>query len=287
VGDNMVQHRGIKIISNIMEYLYVLIGSTIIAVSFNVFLRPNEIASGGISGLSIITEAVFNWDPAFVQWSINIPLFFVGTLLLGKQFGVKTFIGTIYLPLVIFLTKDLDAATNEPLLGALFGGIGVGLGLGVVFRGRASTGGTDLIAQILHKYTPISLGVCVALIDGIIVLSAATVFNIEQGLYALIGLFVTSKTIDLVQVGVPHSKMALIITTKEKEVSDGILKDIDRGLTKLSGFGGYTSEKKLILMTVVETSELVQLKQLVKEHDPNAFIILMDATEVLGQGFKI
>ncbi|MDF2947673.1 MAG: hypothetical protein K0S51_2352 [Bacillales bacterium] len=283
----MVQHRGIKIISNIMEYLYVLIGSTIIAVSFNVFLRPNEIASGGISGLSIITEAVFNWDPAFVQWSINIPLFFVGTLLLGKQFGVKTFIGTIYLPLVIFLTKDLDAATNEPLLGALFGGIGVGLGLGVVFRGRASTGGTDLIAQILHKYTPISLGVCVALIDGIIVLSAATVFNIEQGLYALIGLFVTSKTIDLVQVGVPHSKMALIITTKEKEVSDGILKDIDRGLTKLSGFGGYTSEKKLILMTVVETSELVQLKQLVKEHDPNAFIILMDATEVLGQGFKI
>ncbi|MDF2608322.1 MAG: hypothetical protein K0S34_2522 [Bacillales bacterium] len=283
----MVQHRGIKIFSNIMEYLYVLIGSTIIAVSFNVFLRPNEIASGGISGLSIITEAVFNWDPAFVQWSINIPLFFVGTLLLGKQFGVKTFIGTIFLPLVIFLTKDLDAATNEPLLGALFGGIGVGLGLGVVFRGRASTGGTDLIAQILHKYTPISLGVCVALIDGLIVISAATVFTIEQGLYALIGLFVTSKTIDLVQVGVPHSKMALIITTKEKEVSDGILQEIDRGLTKLSGFGGYTSEKKLILMTVVETSELVQLKQLVKEHDPNAFIILMDATEVVGQGFKI
>jgi uncharacterized membrane-anchored protein YitT (DUF2179 family) len=269
-----------------MEYVYILIGSAIVAVAFNVFLLPNRVASGGVSGISTIAYSVFGWQPAYVQWSLNIPLFIAGVVLLGRQFGVKTLVGTLFLPFVVYLTKDVEPATHDPLLGSLFGGIGVGLGLGIVFRGKASTGGTDLAAQIIHKYTGLSLGMCVILIDGLIVLTAAFVFAIEQALYALIALYVTSKTIDLVQIGLGYSKMAMIITNEEEKVRHAILHEIDRGVTKLSGYGGYTDHERPVLMCVVQQSEFTKLKQLVKSIDPSAFVIVMDAAEVLGEGFK-
>lgn len=158
-------------------------------------------------------KAITGWEPAYVQWALNIPLFIAGVILLGGSFGIKTLVGTIFLPFVVFLTKDLEPWTMDPLLASLFGCIGVGLGLGITFRGKASTGGTDLAAQIIHKYTGLSLGVCVALIDGLIVIAAAVVFDIEKGLYALIGLYVTSKTIDIVQVGLGRKKWRLLLLT--------------------------------------------------------------------------
>ncbi|MFE8701644.1 YitT family protein [Cytobacillus sp. FJAT-54145] len=269
-----------------LEYLYVLVGSAIVAIAFNVFLLPNRIASGGVSGISTILDATLGLEPAYVQWAFNIPLFIAGVILLGRQFGVKSLIGTMFLPFVVFLTKEVEPWTQDPLLSALFGGIGVGLGLGIVFLGKASTGGTDLAAQIINKYTGLSLGTCVAIIDGLIVLSAAIVFDIERGLYALIALYVTSKTIDLVQVGFGRSKMAMIITCKQNEVREGILNKIDRGVTKLSAYGGYTDHERPILMCVVDQTEFTKLKQLVKTIDPTAFVVVMDASEVLGEGFK-
>ena len=270
----------------ILEYVYVIVGSAIVGIAFNVFLLPNEVASGGVSGISTITKAVFDWKPAFVQWAFNLPLFIAGLIFLGFQFGFKTALGTVLLPLVVYLTEDWDAWTLDPLLGALFGGIGVGLGLGTVFRGKASTGGTDLAAQIINKYSGLTLGTCVAIIDGMIVLSAAIVFDIERGLYALIGLYVTSKTIDLVQVGFGRSKMAMIITNRQEEIREGILNKIDRGVTKLSAYGGYTDDERPILMVVVDQREFTRLKQLVKSIDASAFVVTMDASEVLGEGFK-
>ena len=151
-----------------MEYAHVLVGSAIVAIAFNVFLLPNQIAPGGVSGISTIVYAKLGFEPAFVQWSFNIPLFIAGVILLGRQFGLKTLVGTIFFPFVVFLTNDWSPWSNDALLSAICGGIGVGLGLGIVFRGRASTGGTDLAAQIIHKYTHISLGKCVAMIDGLI-----------------------------------------------------------------------------------------------------------------------
>jgi uncharacterized membrane-anchored protein YitT (DUF2179 family) len=270
----------------ISEYLYILLGSAIIATTFNLFLLPNNIASGGVSGISTILKVTLGWEPAFVQWSFNIPLFIAGVVLLGKQFGIKTFVGTIFLPLVVFSTNHLEPWTNDPLLGALFGGIGVGLGLGIVFRGNASTGGTDLAAQIIHKYTGLTLGTCVAMIDGLIVLTAAVVFDIERGLYALIALYVTTKTIDLVQIGLGRSKMTMIISNRQAEIQEAILNKIDRGVTKLSAYGGYTDHERPVVMCVVDQTEFTKLKQLVKTIDPTAFIIVMDASEVLGEGFK-
>jgi uncharacterized membrane-anchored protein YitT (DUF2179 family) len=288
-GDGMMKKRRQALnpkSAMLIEYLYILIGSAIIAVAFNVFLLPNRVASGGVSGISTILHATLGWQPAYVQWAFNIPLFIAGVVLLGKQFGIKTLVGTLFLPFVVYLTKDFEPVTPDPLLGALFGGIGVGVGLGIVFRGKASTGGTDLAAQIIHKYTGLSLGTCVILIDGLIVFTAALVFDVEQALYALIALFVTSKTIDFVQVGFGYSKMAMIITNKEEEVRQAILHKIDRGVTKLSGYGGYTENERPVLMCVVEQAEFTKLKQLVKGIDPSAFVIVMDATEVLGEGFK-
>jgi len=286
----MTKRKGTKhkhpFMEKIIEYLYILVGSAIVALAFNVFLLPNRVASGGVSGISTITDAVLNWEPAYVQWAFNIPLFIAGVILLGKQFGIKTLVGTIFLPFVVFLSKNLEPWTTDPFLASLFGGIGVGLGLGIVFRGKASTGGTDLAAQIINKYTGLSLGTCVAMIDGLIVLLAAIVFDIELGLYALISLYVTSKTIDLVQVGMGRSKMAMIITSMVEDVRKGILEKIDRGVTKLSAFGGYTDHERPVLMCVVDQTEFTKLKQLVKNIDPDAFVVVMDAAEVLGEGFK-
>jgi uncharacterized membrane-anchored protein YitT (DUF2179 family) len=264
----------------------VVFGSAIVALAFNLFLLPNLIASGGVSGISTITNAVFGWEPAFVQLALNVPLFFAGIIVLGRAFGLKSLIGTLILPWVVYLTKDFQPATLDPLLGALFGGIGVGLGLGIVFRGKASTGGVDLAAQIVNKFTGFSLGTCVAMIDGLIVLTAAIVFDLERGLYALIALFITSKTIDLVQVGFGYSKMVIIITNKEKEVREEIFSKIDRGVTRLSGLGGYTDDERPILMCVVQQAEFTKLKQLVKHIDPSAFVVVTNAAEVLGEGFK-
>lgn len=269
-----------------LDYFSIIIGSAIVAISFNVLLLPNEVASGGVSGISTILKGVFDWKPAFVQWAFNIPLFVAGVILLGKNFGIKTAVGTVFLPFVVFMTESWEPWTLNPLLGALIGGIMVGLGLGIVFRGKASTGGTDLAAQIITKFTGMTLGTSVALIDGMIVLAAALVFDIEKGLYALIGLYVTSKTIDLVQVGFGRSKLVYIITNKQVEMRDAIYEEIDRGVTKLPATGGYTDAEKPIIMVVVHQTEFSRLKQLVKTVDPAAFVIVSDAAEVLGEGFK-
>lgn len=272
--------------NNIKEYVFVIVGAAVIAFGFNVFLFPNQVASGGVSGISTILHGMFGWNAGIVQYAFNIPLFIAGVLVLGKKFGIKSFIGTVALPFFVILTDSWDPWTLNPLLGAIFGGIVVGLGIGLVFKGNASTGGTDLLAQIITKYTGLTLGTSVLLIDGIIAISAAIVFDLEKGLYALIGLYVTTKTIDIVQLGISQSKMVYIITQKETEVRDAIYKEINRGITKLPAFGGYTGEERPVLMVVVYQTEFTRLKQVVKIVDPQAFVIVSDAYEVLGEGFK-
>jgi uncharacterized membrane-anchored protein YitT (DUF2179 family) len=271
---------------SIVEYVYVIVGAAIIAVGFNVFLLPNQVASGGVSGISTILHGLFGWNPGIVQYAFNIPLFIAGVLLLGKKFGIKSFIGTITLPFIVLLTNSWEPWTDNPLLGALFGGIVVGLGIGLVFKGNASTGGTDLLAQIITKFTGLSLGTSVLLIDGVIAISAAIVFDLEKGLYALIGLYVTTKTIDIIQLGFSQSKMVYIITLKQDEVREAIYAEINRGVTKLPAIGGYTGEARPVLMVVVYQTEFTKLKQLIKSVDPSAFVIVSDAYEVLGEGFK-
>ena len=270
----------------ILEYVYVIAGAAVMAIGFNAFLFPNQVASGGVSGISTILHGLFGWNAGIVQYAFNIPLFITGVLILGKKFGVKSLVGTLALPFFVILTENWDAWTYTPLLGAIFGGIFVGSGIGLVFKGNASTGGTDLLAQIITKYTGLTLGTSVLVIDGLIAVSAAIVFDIEKGLYALIGLYVTTKTIDIIQLGFSQSKMVYIITNKQDEIRDEIFKEIDRGVTKIPAFGGYTGSEKPVLMVAVYQTEFTKLKQIVQTIDPSAFVIVSDAYEVLGEGFK-
>lgn len=267
------------------NYAALLVGAFLIALSFNLFLLPNKIASGGVSGISVIINSLFDIPPAYVQWTLNIPLFIAGILVLGKQFGVKTAVGSVLLPLFVLLTSDWEPPTHEPLLGALYGGLGVGIGLGLVFRGRGSTGGLDVAAQIIHRLTGVRLGLAVAMLDGCVILSAGIFISLENALYALIGLFATSKTIDFVQTGLQTSKAAFVISKQPDVVSDAILHDLDRGLTRLQGIGGYTGEDRPVLLVVVGQNEVTRLKQLVRDADPDAFVIISNAAEVLGEGF--
>lgn len=270
----------------IMEYGLVLLGSFFVALGFNLFLLPNNIASGGVAGISTILFALFQFDPSIVQWALNIPLFFLGIKLLGRLFGAKTLVGTVMVPLFVSLTSHWDPASSDPLLATIFGGMACGLGIGIVFKGKGSTGGIDLAAQILHKFTQIPFGISVALFDGLIVLTAIFVFSVEQGLYALIGLFVTSRTIDLVQVGLNSSKSIMIVTDKLDEVRYALLNEIDRGVTVWKAEGGYTQTEKKMIMSIVSQKEFSRATQIIKQIDPKAFIIVMNASEVIGEGFS-
>ncbi|KZE44555.1 YitT family protein [Brevibacillus sp. FSL K6-0770] len=269
-----------------MEYGMLILGSLVLATSFNLFLNPNQIASGGVSGLSTILHNLFGLPPAIVQWACNIPLFLLGLKLLDRQYSMKAAIGSVVLPLCVMLTSHLHPLTTNPLLASIYGGIGVGLGIGIVFRGRGSTGGFAIASQILHKYTGFSLGACVAVFDGLVILFAGIVFDPEKALYALIALFVTSKTIDIVQMGWNTSKVAYIISNETDSLRETILYDLDRGVTLLDGSGGYTGDARKVLMAVVSQSEVSKLKIMVRSVDPDAFIILCPANEVLGEGFR-
>ncbi len=270
----------------VWQMIQLTAGALIVALSFNLFLLPNGIASGGVAGLSILVQRLFGVVPAFTQWAVNIPLFAVGVFVLGKRFGMKTAFGSIMLPLFILLTGHLQFPTDNPLLAAIFGGLGVGAGLGLVLRGGGSTGGFDLASKILHHYTGLPLSLAIVLFDGCVVIASGFVISPEIALYALIGLFVTSKTIDFMQTGLQLSKVAFIITNQVEETADAILHELDRGLTRLQGYGGFTGADRIVLMVVVSQNEVSRLKQLVGDIDREAFIILSNTAEVLGQGFK-
>ncbi|MFF2483640.1 YitT family protein [Paenibacillus sp. NPDC058071] len=264
----------------------VTVGTFVVALSFNLFMVPNGIASGGVSGLSILVQQLAGISPGYTQWALNIPLFFAGLFMLGRKFALKTILGSVLLPTFVLLSASWPTPTHNPLLAAIYGGIGVGLGLGIVFRGQGSTGGLSLAAQILHRYTGMPLGLAVACFDGLVIILAGVIVSPEAALYALIALFVTSKTIDIVQSGLAVSKVAFIISDEPEQLGEAILHDLDRGLTKLDAHGGYTGESRVVMMVVVDQMEVAKLKRLVRTVDPDAFVIISDTAEVVGQGFK-
>lgn len=270
----------------VFDYIQIIIGATLVGLSFNIFLLPSRIAAGGISGVSTILYELFGYNPAYVQWLINIPLIVVGLLLAGKEFSAKTIVGTFFVPFVIYLTHDLHLHVDNPLLSSIYGGIMLGIGLGIVYRGNGSTGGTALIAQLLKKYTGISSGFSQLIVDGIVVVTSAFVFNFELALYALMSIYVTSKVIDFVQLQTSPTKLVLIITDHEEKIQSVIQNEIDRGLTKVKSTGGYSNNEKTMIFCVVEQSEAVYLKKLLQAAEPSSFVIFLNASEILGLGFS-
>lgn len=272
--------------SSVFDYFQIIIGASIVGLAFNIFLLPSRIAAGGISGVSTILYELFGYNPAYVQWLINIPLILLGLVLAGKEFSAKTIVGTFFVPFIIFATSGIEVSIDNPLLSSIYGGIMLGIGLGIVYRGNGSTGGTALIAQLLKKYTGISSGFSQLIVDGVVVVTSAFVFNFELALYALMSIYVTSKVIDFVQLQTSPTKLVLIITENEDKIQSIIQNEMDRGLTKVKSTGGFSNNDKTMIFCVVEQSEAVYLKKLLQTAEPTSFVIFLNASEILGSGFS-
>ena len=269
------------------DIFQVVLGSFLLALAFQVFLLPNEIISGGVSSLSIIIYDLINLPPIITQYAFNIPLLILSFLLLGKDVGVKSFIGSLVFPFFTGVVSGLPVLTEDLLLASIFGGVLTGIGVGIVYRGKGSTGGTSTVAQLLHKYTGVSLGNSVLLADGIIIIIGFFVFNIEAIMYGMITLAVASRIIDIVQVGASTQKTVLIISNKTESIRLKILEDFDRGVTLFDVRGGFQKEPKEMLMVVIEEREITDLREMIVEQDDDAFVIVMAASEVIGRGFSL
>ncbi len=272
----------------IWEFIWVTAGVVLIALGLDLFLIPNKIAAGGVSGIATILYYVIGSPVGLTMLALNVPLFAVGIYRLGLTFGFRSLYGTISLSAAVdFFKVFVSAPTKDPLLASLFGGVLVGLGLGLVFRYRGTTGGTDLAAAILRTYTGVNIGQLLFLVDASVVLAAGFVFQSwELALYALITIFVTAWVIDLVQEGISYAKAFFIISDRAEVIADRVIRELGRGATALKGRGLYTDTEREVIFTVVNRSEVGRLKEMVYEADPGAFIIVTDAREVLGEGFK-
>lgn len=272
---------------NAMDYVYIVVGTFLTAIAFQIYLLPNNIVSGGITGLSIVTYSWFGWDPALVQYAINIPLLVLCFILLGKAAGYKTILGSLLLPFFLLFIDNWQPVTLDPLLAAIFGGALTGIGIGIVFRAKASTGGTSIIIQIIYQYLNVKLGLGTVLVDGAIIMIALLVFDAETVMFSIIALFIISRTIDLVQLGFNRNKNVFIISDTPQDIREEILHTMQRGVTNLGIRGGYGNTNKEMLMVVIQEKEFTLLKETVIKADDDAFVVAMPASEVLGRGFSL
>ena len=272
----------------IRRYLGMTIGIAIVAIGINMFFVPNKIAAGGITGLATVLHYLSGLSVGSLMLIFNVPLFIIGIKILGAKYGLKTLYGAIALAVLVdVFAPYTPTLTHDILLNSIYGGLLVGVGMGLVFRFRGNTAGTALAAALLHKIFNITVGQALLILDFFVVAFAGIVFKSpELALYAIIAIFVTAKIIDLVQEGPNNSKAFFIMAAEPEFLAEGILKEVDRGVTFLQGKGGYTGQDRELLLCVVETSEVTQLKELIYQHDPQAFIIVTDAQEVLGEGFS-
>ncbi len=272
---------------SIINLIGIAIGSLVTAGGLVFFLIPNKIAAGGVSGLSTVIYYLTGLPVGFTMLVINIPLFLTSLRKLGLKFGMKTLFGTIMLSVFTDgLTPIVTPLTHDPLLASIYGGVVAGTGLGIVFRFGGTTGGTDLAAQLIHKYLKVSIGQSLLLIDAMVIVLAAVAFDVELALYALIGLFATTKMIDLIQEGVGYAKAAFIISDHPDLLGQAIINKLDRGATALHGQGVYSGNEKDVLLVVLSRSEVARIKDIVHGIDPRAFVIVTNVHEVLGEGFK-
>ncbi len=270
------------------DYLGLTIGVVLTAIALDAFLVPAKIAAGGLSGVATILYHMLEWPVGLVMLVLNIPLFIWSILRLGWRYTVNSIFGTVALSVFVdLLVPYIPVVTEDLLLASLYGGVLMGIGLGMVFRFNSTTGGTELLAAILRTYVGINIGQLLFIIDGIVVLWAGLVFrSAELAMYALITIFLASWIIDLVIEGFSSAKAFMIITKRADAISQAIIKELDRSATAWKARGMYSGREQEVLISVVGRSEVTRLKKIVREEDPVAFIILADVHEVLGEGFK-
>jgi len=285
----------------IKDYSFIVAGALVLAAGFVYFITPHKIVQGGVYGIAIVihhltTESIPFWPEGIpiglMGLILNIPLTWAGIKILGPRFGIKTIMGfvitSVFMDTITYLRPDANLPLVEDvLLSCIFGGVLIGIGLGLIFKSRATSGGSDIIAMILAKHTNLQLGQLLIYVDSVIVLSGLIAFqDWTIPLYSWLVIYITGKAIDYVLEGGNYHKALFIISEEHEKIREKILKDLDRGGTYLNGKGMYTNEEKQIIYTVVSRREIVILERFIHSVDPNAFITVMDAREILGEGFQ-
>ena len=265
------------------------IGSAVFALGFALFLIPNEINTGGISGLAMILRELLGFGSVgILTLLMNIPLFLIGGLKIGRRFFAGSLLGMLLSSVLIDAFSGLSFATPEPLLGVLYGGVICGLGLGVVFVSGTSTGGSDILVRLLKlRYRNVPIGQISMIFDGLVVILTGIAFqDVSKALYSGVTVFLCGKMVDAVVYKFDYSKVALIISPAYEAIAGEIGKKLDRGATFLHAEGSYSGNSTKVVLVAVKKQQLAELTELVSELDPDAFIIVQEAHQVLGDGFK-
>ena len=270
------------------EGIEIIIGCILMALGTALFLLPNQLSSGGFAGISTIIYYLFNMPLGITMLILNIPLIILTIIKVGKEIAIKGIFGTIVLSTFIDIFEKLKPLTEDRLLACIYGGILVGLGTAIVLKANASTGGTDLLSYIVRAFKPhFKTSNLIVIVDTTIVFLNVLFFKeIEIGLYSAIAIYLMGKMIDIVFEGVYFTKTMFIVSNEYKKIAKEIEEKIDRGSTALYGKGMYTREKKMVLWCVASRGEVVRIKQIAQEIDPRAFIVISNAREAWGKGFK-
>ena len=273
----------------IREYALTTLGIVLTAIGLEYFLFPNDIAAGGVSGIALVINGITGWNISIMVFILNIILFIVAFVVLGKGFGGKSLYATVILSVVMEIIEKVFnpvMLTENMFLASFFGSALLAMGSAIVFHQGASTGGTSILAAIISKFTPLGVGTALLLNDSIICLLAINVFGIDRGLFGFFSLILIGLLIDKFIDGFNTCKQVFIITSKADMVVNFINKDINRGCTVLNGKGGYTYSEVNIVYTVLSNNQFITLKNFIKENNPEAFITVNDSKEVLGLGFN-
>jgi uncharacterized membrane-anchored protein YitT (DUF2179 family) len=271
--------------------LLILLGSAILSFGLVYFNMENNLADGGFTGITLILYFIFAFNPAISNLLLNIPLFFIGWKILGKTTFIYTIIGTvgvsIFLEIFQRYTVVYIPLHDDMTLAALFAGVFIGVGLGIVFRYGGTTGGVDIIAKLGFKYLGWSMGKTMFMFDAVVIASSLIYLNYREAMYTLLAVFVAAKVIDFIQQGAYSAKACFIISDSTSEIADAIMKEMDRGATLLKGQGSFTRTEREVLYCVVGRNELIRLKTLVEKIDPHAFVTVNDVQDVIGEGFTL
>ena len=272
----------------IKENIISIIGSFFMAIGTSFFLVPNKLSSGGFTGIATVIYYLFNIEMGITILILNIPLFIIAYFKIGKNFLLKSAISTIAFSIILDFLNSLNFFTKDKLLSSIYGGFFIGIGSALILKVQSSTGGTDLIVQIINEYKPhLKMGNLLVSIDiGIVLINIIFLGNLEIGLYSFIAIFIVGKMVDLIFEGINFSKMIYIISDKSNQISELINKEIGKGTTGLYGKGMFTKKDKLVIICVAKRNEIMKIKKLARQIDKNSFIIITDAREVYGLGFK-
>jgi uncharacterized membrane-anchored protein YitT (DUF2179 family) len=270
------------------DYLLLTGGALVLSANVNIFLAPNQVVSSGATGIGMLFHYLWGWPIGLVTLGLNIPIFIAGMKWAG---GWRLLFRSVYATTVMTVGIDLLAPIlppiqGDPLIFTLFGGLLDGIGIGLVLRGEGTTGGTDIIAQVLNRQRGIAFGTTFIVVNSVILLAAAGVVGLVPVLYSLIVNFVSGRVVDTIQEGSGYARAFFIVSTRSAEIQQAILDDLERGVTLIDIRGGYTEAPSSALYVVVSRSQVTHLKRLISERDPTAFVVVSEAHEVLGEGFR-